>query len=219
MTTLAEAELVVEKTLAPLLKGSKDQQHTQARSIIAALSTLYGMPRRHYHTWGHALRMIRSGLELFGDLLPEEVIAIVFHDAIYWKGSMLNEFASAQLIPVMLRPAGVSGPLIDKAVAIVQATKHFMEPQKVPKLAQRVCDLDLVSLATTDWDEFMQDRNDINAEFGCTLHESAGFLKQMLQRFPQEGRFFIDLSDELNAQAIKNIDWFCQHYMEAANVG
>jgi predicted metal-dependent HD superfamily phosphohydrolase len=97
--------------------------HPPFDALVAAYST----PERHYHNLEHLGEMFRVAARLAADTPnPDSVqLAIWFHDAVYDPRAKNNEARSGELAANMLEPLGVPVPVIDRVVAMIQATAHL----------------------------------------------------------------------------------------------
>jgi predicted metal-dependent HD superfamily phosphohydrolase len=113
----------------------------------------YDEPHRAYHDRQHLVEMFDASMSLGDRLTAVQVLALLFHDAIYVPGAARgsNEMMSAQLLRVYT--AGLDRALIDTAGAIVIDTAEHVARR--PE-AEMVLDLDLMRLAAPplDFDRF-----------------------------------------------------------------
>lgn len=120
---------------------------------IDQVLAFYDEPHRAYHDRQHLVEMFDASLRLDGRLTAVQILALLFHDAIYVPGAArgTNESMSAQLLRVY--GAGLDRALVDKACAIVIDTAEHVS--RSPE-AELVLDLDLMRLAAPppDFDRF-----------------------------------------------------------------
>src|SRR5215470_988753 len=113
----------------------------------------YDEPHRAYHDRQHLVEMFDASLRLASRLTAVQVLALLFHDAIYVPGAArgTNEMMSAQLLRVYT--AGLDRALVDTAFALVIDTAEHVARRPESEL---VLDLDLMRLAAPplDFDRF-----------------------------------------------------------------
>lgn len=133
--------------LAPLLEAGF------APGRLEQVLVFYDEPHRAYHDRQHLVEMFDASLTLGQRLTAVQVLALLFHDAIYVPGAARgsNEMMSAQLLRVYT--AGLDRALIDTACALVIDTAEHVARR--PE-AEMVLDLDLMRLAAPapDFDRF-----------------------------------------------------------------
>jgi len=133
--------------LAPLLEAGF------APGRLEQVLAFYDEPHRAYHDRQHLLEMFDASIALGEPLNATQVLALLFHDAIYVPGAMRgsNEMMSAQLLRVYT--AGLERAMVDIACSLVIDTaEHVARSQE----AELVLDLDLMRLAAPplDFDRF-----------------------------------------------------------------
>ena len=133
--------------LAPLLQAGF------ASGRLEQVLAFYDEPHRAYHDRQHLLEMFDASLALGEPLSAVQILALLFHDAIYVPGAARgsNEMMSAQLLRVYT--AGLDRALVDTACAVVIDTAEHVARSLEAEL---VLDLDLMRLAAPplDFDRF-----------------------------------------------------------------
>lgn len=117
----------------------------------------YKEMHRFYHTWRHIESMFTVFHMHFGtDMRPEELVAILYHDAVYHPWSKTNEEDSCKLMRVH-RPQyypKVEDSFLTLVDEIIMATKHDGD---LPESSFRIVDIDLSILGkpTAVYDEYV----------------------------------------------------------------
>jgi predicted metal-dependent HD superfamily phosphohydrolase len=93
-------------------------------NLAAHVSARYAEPHRRYHTWAHVLACFEARERITGAALPEVDLALLFHDAIYDPFAKDNEARSAGLLVDEGRRAWIDERLLQRAHALVLATRH-----------------------------------------------------------------------------------------------
>lgn len=120
----------------------------QAETLAQVLG-FYDEPHRHYHNRVHLREMFETAAFMGCALTPAQVLAVLFHDAIYVPGAARgsNEGMSAQLLRVYAR--GLPAEVVDEAVAIILDTADHRAHSAAAGL---VLDLDLMRLSVSPAD-------------------------------------------------------------------
>ena len=97
---------------------------------LARLETLYGEPKRHYHTGAHVLDLLGRMEEVAFERPAEAVAAAYLHDAIYVVGQSDNEAKSADLAREALAELGAPGMTerVERAIRATAAHERVDEP-------------------------------------------------------------------------------------------
>jgi predicted metal-dependent HD superfamily phosphohydrolase len=93
-------------------------------SLLERLRARYAEPHRCYHTWAHILSCLGARDRLMSATLPAVDLALLFHDAVYDPLASDNEAASAELLVEEGRRAWIDDRILQRARALVLATKH-----------------------------------------------------------------------------------------------
>ncbi len=125
----------------------------------------YEEPHRFYHTNVHIKDMLSTAIK-YGIVLSEiEVLAIIFHDIVYFAGADtgINEEQSVRMLDLfcMLNPDDVDeqSQIIAGAI-ILDTVDHIADNPK----SETVLDLDLHGLSLP-WEEYIENGGLIRAEF------------------------------------------------------
>lgn len=111
---------------------------------LAQVLAFYDEPHRRYHNRVHLREMFECALEHGLALTPAQILAVLFHDAIYVPGAARgsNEAMSAQLLRVYCHE--LPAEVVEDACAIILDTADHLA--RSPG-AEPVLDLDLMRLA------------------------------------------------------------------------
>lgn len=187
----------------------------------ANLVTLYGEPRRVYHTLDHVQRLLWLAHKMFAPKqVPEHIIhTIWYHDAVYdpYEISGRNEYESVELY--CSRP----GVIYDATIEAIRATKDhkpIIESEHLSKVEideiHTFLDLDMSILGFyTDFNDYSAFyAKKIMAEYYLTKREDyapnrISFLKKLLaaERIYNTDKFYqlFEKNARLNIQ--KEIEW------------
>jgi predicted metal-dependent HD superfamily phosphohydrolase len=159
----------------------------------AMLRTLYGDPRRHYHTLQH----VSACLDLLDEAWVRErlrqnqvatesvELALFWHDAVYVPGSPHNERMSADLLVALKPVLVVENPdaITSSVWVAIKETQTHATPTNV---AAAVVEIDLSILGTPEatYDAYVRD---VRAEYAHVSDAQwrqgrTAFLKGMLER-------------------------------------
>lgn len=119
----------------------------------------YNEPWRKYHTMKHVDYMFDKAKEFGIGLSTEQRLAILFHDVVYLPGYEGNEARSVQLFTQWANSLHIDPSLIGQVRLMIAATVHHMAYDDEIGV---VCDLDLLVLASDDYDAYT---NNIRREF------------------------------------------------------
>ncbi len=129
-----------------------------ATSVLAALTTRYCEPHRHYHTLEHLDACLRH-LDGSADLAHnrhEITLALWFHDALYAIGATDNEQRSADWAGTELRVAGAPQAVADRVQALVMVTRHDKRPQTPDEALLLDVDLAILGAPAAVFDAYEQ---------------------------------------------------------------
>ena len=109
------------------------------------LVTRHRDPKRHYHRAEHVAAVLRSIVELTGDMDPILVTVAFFHDAIYEPKRDDNEVRSAELAAETMTRSGCSAQQVEIVADIICATARHLIPDGIanPELCATFLDADL----------------------------------------------------------------------------
>jgi predicted metal-dependent HD superfamily phosphohydrolase len=133
-------------------------------SLVERVSARYAEPHRRYHTWAHVLACFDARDRLTTTDLPEVDLALLFHDAVYDPFAKDNEARSAWLLVEEGRRAWIDDRLLQRAHALVLATKHDQTSTSDSEEACIVVDADL-SILGSDAAAFDAYERDVRAEY------------------------------------------------------
>jgi len=141
---------------------------------------------RYYHNPAHILYML-DRMEEAGWTSTNLSFAILFHDVYYalGVGRGVNERISAD---IALRSLEDCLYIFRDCAAIermIMATADFMDSIHTDTNCQKICDLDLSSLAREPYEDFVYQQREILMENGLGvehLHKSAYFLNTLLEK-------------------------------------
>ena len=125
-------------------------------TLLERLRARYAEPHRRYHTWTHVLACFAARDQLTGAAMPEVDLALLFHDAVYEPHARDNEARSAALLVEEGRRAWLGEPLLQRARALVEATRHDGGPRDDTEESCIVVDANLSILGTDEatFDEY-----------------------------------------------------------------
>lgn len=151
----------------------------------------YSMDHRIYHGVDHPLAMREAAMSIGWCAGRDRedlalLTAIVFHDLWWWPGQKGRaEVLSSRACRLVLQRTAVGPmPLIDEYTMLtfedlvcsaIEYTQHYDRRQAPTKLASRLMDLDLLSLAA-DWPDFLSNQEGIASEAGVSLKDCSEFL-------------------------------------------
>lgn len=93
------------------------------KHVIKELRLLHNEESRVYHSWDHALDVLRHTLSLpFHELIDDYSVAAVFHDVIYTVGDVNNELNSIKALREYL---GTDHPFPEAEVLISHTRNHM----------------------------------------------------------------------------------------------
>jgi predicted metal-dependent HD superfamily phosphohydrolase len=119
-------------------------------NLVERVSARYAEPHRRYHTWAHVLACLEARDSITRAALPEVDLALLFHDAIYDPLAKDNEARSARLLVEEGRRAWLDERLLQRAHALVLATKHDDGSDADSEEACIVVDADLSILGSAE---------------------------------------------------------------------
>lgn len=99
----------------------------------------------HYHTPIHVLAIFQQAKNMNIDLRKHEILAIWFHDVIYYIGSDRNEINSCHYMTSLLKES-VQEDMLNKAVMIIQATANHFKKNEEIEIGHLVLDMDIASI-------------------------------------------------------------------------
>jgi predicted metal-dependent HD superfamily phosphohydrolase len=135
-------------------------------SLVVRVSARYAEPHRRYHTWAHVLACFDARDRLTTAALPEVDLALLFHDAVYDPFAKDNEAKSARLLIEEGRRAWIHDPVLQRAQALVLATRHDDASAADSEEACLVVDADL-SILGSDEATFETYEHNVRAEYAC----------------------------------------------------
>lgn len=122
-------------------------------AVRAFVKNYYIEGHRFYHTMAHIEAMLEGYEQHYHAQFSEaEFLAIVYHDIVYMPWTTDNEENSAKLLNAHHRLyfSKVKQEVIDEAMTIIRATKHFGPYEVLTESAKRVIDLDLMILGKAE---------------------------------------------------------------------
>lgn len=194
--------------------GTSDRINLQTEAL-----NFYKVPGRFYHNYQHVYDMLDAHRKYFKcDPSDALYLAILMHDAVYMPGnSPASEDASTALVPVAyFRAMGkpIPAALMQKVSELIRWTlpvTHIKDNRAEftgPVDAQKLLDLDLIAMSTSNWTNFIQRQYSIDREFEHLgdrtqrMKASADFLR----KFVDKGFiYYSDAMQHLNDRAIKNL--------------
>jgi len=199
-----------------LILNGVDDKHSRGE-ITNCLEALYSGKNRHYHTWYHILFMFDKAIEYFpgpnpGDaidsktfLTPSELLAILFHDAIYVPDQKDNEGRSIDLMVSLMAGFGVPLTEFCWASRCIKETANFNSIVR-DESTHAVLDLDLCALANPYNDFIIQNRL-ISKEFPNIPEIKR---KKFLYQFLSKKKIFYKLT-HLEEKARNNIKKYVEN--------
>ncbi len=174
-----------------------------AERVFTELARFYGEPHRRYHTWRH----IERCLEAFDQISPladhpdAVEMALWFHDAIYTAGAKDNEWRSAELFREWSKGCADSS-FRDRVHRLIIITTHREIPNNVDE--RLLVDIDLSSFGLP-WDEFIEDGQQIRAEFAQLSDEVyfSALLRFLLSLLNRPAFFFSDYFQQRHEQTAR----------------
>src|SRR5271170_6547335 len=150
--------------------------------MVARLIPRYGEPHRRYHTWSHIGACFDAAEYLTPLPISQEIVlALLYHDAVYFPFAKDNEEQSAMLLVIEGRRAGLDVGLLKKSAAMILATEHASSPESED--ACIVVDADL-SILGTDEATFDRYENAIREEYKAVHDEAfAAGRRKVMQSF------------------------------------
>lgn len=155
-------------------------RHYFIDNIASYLLSKYTEGSRHYHTIMHINYMFKAARGLNLNLSNAEMLAILYHDAIYYPGQFHNEEDSAALLEQLIDLTNMTEE-INTAYKIVLETANFMEWMKNP-VSPTVLDLDLAAFADTNYENFYAQNKAVEKEFQATTEQRIKFLQSILAK-------------------------------------
>lgn len=203
----SEKELIA-RSWANLAKGYRINAE-QSRNWFARLEALYQQSHRYYHTFSHVAALVR----LYEAHLPRlsrpllVLLAIFFHDAIYYPTRKDNEEKSATLFREFVANVGLRKEDEDLVAHWIMLTQGHMQAIQEEEDALYFLDFDL-SVLGSPWTEYQMYAKQIRAEYSHLDEEM--FQKgrsAVLRSFLQSSRIFKTnaLHNLLEAQARSNL--------------
>lgn len=97
----------------------------KARPVFDKLLAMYSEVKRAYHNLSHIKLMLDFLGSHASDIqrMPQVVLAVFFHDAIYDSQAKDNEERSAALVSELMKPLGLATDHIETIASLVQSTK------------------------------------------------------------------------------------------------
>lgn len=158
-----------DQTAFPILERSwcRAWQHLELippTGLFEQLLAAYSEPQRHYHTLQHLAECIDHFETAMSDTHnPGEIeIALWFHDAIYDIQGKNNEQRSANWAVEALTESGAAGPLCQRIVELILATRHDVLP--IDSDQQLLVDIDLSILGASSR-RFAEYNEQVRAEY------------------------------------------------------
>jgi predicted metal-dependent HD superfamily phosphohydrolase len=197
-----------------------------AEDAVRDVLACYDEPWRAYHDVAHVERIFARARRVLGPsgLSPEQVVALLFHDAIYVPGAPKdsNEFASAALVMQFRRHFHPSIDLARVQALIRDTASHTASGAD----SALVLDLDLASLAS-DFPIFLEIAREVRAEYEALLPHDASELERdrvfhrarlaVLEAFERRDRVFLsEAFSDLEAPMRRNVaqyrDWIAEEF-------
>lgn len=115
------------------------------KDVIDELRRLHNAEGRVYHSWDHALDVLKHTMALpFHDLIDDYSVAAVTHDVVYTVGDVNNEVNSIKVLRVLL---GDNHPFQEAEVLISHTRNHMVSSRStVPEAYRDFMDCDLATL-------------------------------------------------------------------------
>ena len=149
------------------LLSMSDLIATVGKENLAKLKEMHQAEGRYYHTWDHALSVLKRSLELgLGDVSRRAyALAAIFHDAIYVVGAQDNEERSAKLLFEMCTPREQDSVFF--AADLINSTaKHAIATTENTLPHHRdFMDCDILSIAEPCWPLVVQNDWNVQAEY------------------------------------------------------
>lgn len=182
------------------------------KSTAAGISHYYDEDIRSYHTAEHIMYMFEQSEIIGWDDNPILDFAILCHDLYYVPGNKENEFRSAKMAVKILNNSAFDAE--DIIVDLIMATSKYYESSITNSLCQKLCDLDLSSIARQPYEDFVYQQNTILHEFGSSdLSKSAEFLKNLLSARGDDIYYTVEGKKAWLNAAKENINKFVKdHY-------
>ncbi len=135
-------------------------------TLLARLARRYAEPHRRYHTWAHVVACLEARRRITEATLPEVDLALLFHDAVYEPLARDNEARSADLLVEEGRRAWMHDALLQRARALVAATRHDAMDAIDSEEACIVADADLAILGAEPL-RFERYEAQVREEYAC----------------------------------------------------
>ena len=191
---------------------------TIEEEVFNNLDSLYGSPDRHHHDMNHvdeALDEVDRLVSLYGGVNGFQhsavLMAVWFHDAIYWSDRPGSEEASAELADAELTRMEHSRPFIEEVKRLILLTRdHQADGDDLAK--QLMCDADLWIL-NAPLPRYLQYVEDVRREYSHVSDEDwATGRGKLLMKFliKKDGVFRFGNGRELehrNFNATANVFW------------
>lgn len=116
------------------------------RSICNTVFASMTSDKCYYHNPVHVMNILAHAEKLQIKLEDYEVLAILFHDAIYRPMSKTNEVDSINFMFSVLKNTGISESVKHQAATIIQMTSMHLEDDLDP-IANTVLDLDMIAFS------------------------------------------------------------------------
>lgn len=149
------------------LLSMSDLIATVGKENLVRLKALHQMKGRYYHTWEHALAVLKTALELgLGDVSRRAyALAAVFHDSVYVAGEKDNEARSAKLLFEMCARRELDSVFF-AADLIASTAKHAIATtENIPPHHRDFMDCDILSIADPCWPVVIQNDWNVHAEY------------------------------------------------------
>jgi len=130
--------------------------------LVERARARYAEPHRRYHTFSHVVACREARDAITKATLPEVDLALLFHDAIYDPLRADNEARSAELLVEEGRRAWMHEALLQRAAALVLATRLDAEPESEEACVVRDADLSILGAAPDVFDAY---ERDVRAEY------------------------------------------------------
>lgn len=171
-----------------MLSISDERLQDVAGDVFDVLCHYYSAPDRAYHTLEHIWYLLKAQEEYFPDMSRAGILAIFWHDVIYFPGHPHNETLSASMM-IHYMEGLVDEFHISVAAHIIEETKTHESPYS--QTSCEVCDLDLMGLGGPA-EAYDRNTDKIRFEFSRATDEQwiAGRKAFLLERLGRVGTIF-----------------------------
>jgi len=183
---------------------------------VNGLVKYYNVQNRTYHNCDHICHMLTEMDEAGWESVPLS-FAILFHDVYYESGvkSGYNEYNSFKIAKMVLDNCAIGDEIKLAVSKMIMATANFMNHGQFEIECQRICDLDLSSLALQPYECFVDQQLNVLYEYGSKdLSKSAKFLNELCAK-RNNCMFYTDYAKKNWLEpALDNIKMFTDEYVK-----